>query len=291
LVAGLAPVAQFSGGLRQGERAGYFFTGLSQDDAGGLRYLLSSNNVALETLLPDVRGMGNHSHRYVNLALRPGIEKITFVRQTYDSRSGRAEPITAKYLDTYLTNGIVMHQRLERRITQPDFLFSAADTGEGRSWTPDTVRTGTSNWWNSASVSGSTNGGPGVIQPPVRITFNRRTPVVYTWEWQGNLQGGIYPAYWGSFDADLTNAPFIYLLSSHPGQMKVRFRLHSSTIDPFAMQSWDWIVPNCAQAAFQISTNLVDWTPYAVVTNQGAVVEWNHSGTSRAKEFFRVVPQ
>jgi hypothetical protein len=74
--------------------------------------------------------------------------------------------------------------------------------------------------------------------------------------------------------------------------MKVRFRLHGSQVyNPSALETWDWIVPNCAQAAFQISTNLVDWTPYAVVTNQGAVVEWNHSGTSFAKEFFRVVPQ
>ena len=40
---------------------GYFFNGLTRDDVGGLRYLLSTNNVNLESLLPDVYGAGTNA--------------------------------------------------------------------------------------------------------------------------------------------------------------------------------------------------------------------------------------
>ena len=37
---------------------GEYCESLTQDDVGGLRYLLSSNNVNFEVLLPDVHGVG-----------------------------------------------------------------------------------------------------------------------------------------------------------------------------------------------------------------------------------------
>ena len=130
---------------------GVYCEGLTQDDVGGLRYLLSSNNVNFEVLLPDVHGAGTNAASFVNGALRPGIEKLTFVRQDYDSTPGRATPITNEFTDTYFTNGMAMQQQVQRVITEPDFLFSAANTGEQYPWVPMTVRTGTTNWWNSAS--------------------------------------------------------------------------------------------------------------------------------------------
>ena len=273
---------------------GGWYTGLSQDDAGGLRYLLSTNNLAPELLLADVRGLSTNAGTYVNLALRPGVEKITFVRQDYDLLLGQAIPITIDYTDTYIASGIVMHQQLERIIVQPDFLFCAADTGEGNSWTPYYVRTATSNWWNSAGVSGGTNAGPGVIQPPVRITFNKLGPAVWTSE--PNPQAATFPEnpWWGSFD-DSTNAPVTFPVGAAPrvGPMTVRFRLYSQDagFDPRATASWQWFLTNCAQATLQVSSNLANWISCSVVTNQGAQVEWRYQANSFPQRFFRVVPQ
>jgi hypothetical protein len=287
------PIADFSPSSGYYSTPGLFGTGLTRDDAGGLRYLLSSNNVALETLLPDVRGWGRDAKRYVNVALRPGIEKITFVRQQFDPRSGRAVPIKIKYQDTYLVSGVGMHQRLEREVAQPDFLFCAGDTGKGLAWTPNVLRTGTSNWWNSASVTGSTNAGPGIIRPTVRITFNTFWPTVWTSDLP-SIGGTQSPqSQWGSFDAT-TNAPIAYPVTSAPisGPLTVRFRLHSITsYYPSAVRTLEWSFPNCARAAFQVSTDLVHWTSKAVLTNTSPIVEWDHLGLAQPREFFRVLPQ
>lgn len=61
---------------------GSFFTGLTRDDVGGLRYLLATNNYKFETLLPDVQGTGTNANNYVNLALRAGVDKITLFGRT-----------------------------------------------------------------------------------------------------------------------------------------------------------------------------------------------------------------
>lgn len=58
--------------------AGTFYTGLTRDDVGGLRYLLNTNNVALESLLPGVKGAGIDRVHFVNRAHRPGINKSLF---------------------------------------------------------------------------------------------------------------------------------------------------------------------------------------------------------------------
>ena len=273
---------------------GFVFVSLTQDDVGGLRYLLSTNNVALERLLPDVHGAGTNGGACVSLALRPGVEKITFVRQAYDSLVGQAIPITTCYTDTYITNGVVMHQQLERVIGQPDFLFCAADTGEGNAPTPDYVRTGTSNWWNSSTVSGGTNAGPGVIQPPVRITFNKLSAVVETNDPnpQANVSHGDYQ--WGSFD-DSTNAPIVIAprAAAGTGPMNLRFRLYGPRLlgEDNVLQSWHWFLTNCAQASLQVSVSLTNWATCAVVTNQGAPIEWDHWGSASRQEYFRIVPQ
>jgi hypothetical protein len=158
---------------------GGFYTGLTYDDVGGLAYLLSTNNVNYETLLPDVCGIGTNANSFVNGAWRPGVDKIAFVPQPVDSLSGAFLPTTNQFTDTYITNGNTIQQQVQRVITQPDFLFSVADTGEGDVTTPLFARTGTTNWINNAAANGKTNGaGPGVIQPSVQIVFRElpKTP-------------------------------------------------------------------------------------------------------------------
>jgi len=265
--------------------------GLTRDDVGGLRYLLSSNNVNFEVLLSDVHGVGTNAGGFVNAALRPGIEKVTFVRQDYDSLLGRAWPMTNDYTDVYFTNGTVKEQPVERVITEPDFLFCAANTGEQYPWVPMYVRTGTTNWWNSAPFNGSTNNGPGIIRPPVRITFGKNASYVDTSD-TNSAYGTLIS--WGSFDGT-TNAPLAYPCATAPPGTPMALRLHLVTGGYpqryKASYQWQLPLPPGGQAALQLSTNLTDWVSSGVVTNQGMAVEWFHQYGSGQSQFFRVVPQ
>ena len=68
--------------------SGVYFTGLTRDDVGGLRYLLKRQNLAVENLLPgttsggssgwSVPGIGAVGTNIVTTALRPGVDKIMF---------------------------------------------------------------------------------------------------------------------------------------------------------------------------------------------------------------------
>ena len=71
----------------QSEWAGIYYTNLTRDDVGGLRYLLSTNTVAMENLIPGVAGAGGNSN-VVNMALRPGVEKLTFQRLDWSDTYG-----------------------------------------------------------------------------------------------------------------------------------------------------------------------------------------------------------
>jgi len=294
---------------------GTFYQGLTQDDVGGLRFLLSTNNVNLESLLPGVHGVGKHAHSYVDLAPRPGVEKITLVREDYDSLHGQLlHPWTNRFTDYYYkleapkhprghggrdkstfhhnteTNLVLVHQQLERVATQPDFLFSAAELGQAPKTVRGYERTGTSNWWNSAAASGKTNrAGPGVIRPPVKMTFDRRGP------WVETADDGLrvaFDSHWASFNAS-TNPPVVYPTgSSFAGadQLHVLLWLKNSLLGTDSQVAMLAPVPWGGQAVLQSSTNLRDWASLAVVTNHGGTVHWFH-WWSQPQRFFRVVPQ
>ncbi|HZR21364.1 MAG TPA: hypothetical protein VFE51_29045 [Verrucomicrobiae bacterium] len=104
------------------------YTGLTYDDTGGLKFLLATNNLCVESLLPDV-----HSARpntgIVRTATRPGIDKLTFVRQPVDPMTGHFLAFTNDYSDTYYLNNAAVTQAVERVTQQPDFLFFAGDNG------------------------------------------------------------------------------------------------------------------------------------------------------------------
>jgi hypothetical protein len=273
-------------------KPGKLFTSLTRDDVGGLRYLLGTNTVNLETLLSDVHGTGTNWNNYVNLALRPGIEKVTFVRQQYDSVLGQAVPFTNQFVDTYISNGLAMHQQLERVVAQPDFLFSVAVTGPLSSSSPVIDHSGTSNWWNSATVTGTGASGPGVIRPPVRITFNNPGAVVET-SGAAPASTPVNQSSWGSFD-DSTNAPVAYPVGSFTGTypLTVNFSLYASgqDVQPKANLAWQVPLGVGATANLQVSSNLVNWATVATVTNRGATVTWRHDGIAAPSQFFRVAP-
>jgi hypothetical protein len=274
---------------------GCFFRGLTRDDVGGLRYLLGRTNINFETLLPDVYrvGPGGHGHQspVVNGAWRPGIEKLRFVRQQYNSVSGQAMPLTYRFNDTYFTNGTVSRQQLERIVTRPDFLFRAADVDDGDSALY--VRTTTSHWRNNAAFNGDpTRAGPGVIQPPITITFHKLGGTVRTSD-DSVFTGlaSIGPTRWGSFEGS-SNRPTEFPPATAPAadHVTLHFRLRSSSTDQLlGTHDWRFHLPIGERAALQVSSNIVNWTTVATPTNYGGVITWEHVQTSLPKCFFRVV--
>jgi len=264
---------------------GTFFTALTRDDAGGVRYLLSSNNVKDEILLPNVRGVGTNTV-YVNRALRPGVGKINFVRQQFDS-GGQAIPITNAFVDTYITNGLVRHQDLERVILQPDFVFSVADLSDGNPDQPSFSRTDTSTWWNGSGPPSSASG-PGVIMPPVKITFHKLGPSVVTSDQLPEGTAFVEQHRWGSFDGSSNPA---YSFGTAGNEMTIHLWLRSlaSTLIP---RGFTWKAPIAADqpVTLQTSTNLTQWVSLASITNSGVVVNWDHF-FSLPHRFFRLVPE
>jgi len=252
---------------------GEYYLGLDFDTAGGLQYLLGTNTIAWEGLIPGVRGSGTNATNFVNLALRPGVDKITFQRLDFDAVAGRFIEITNQYTDYYLSNNVVQRQALERSIDEPDILFSANYCG----W--DVVsRSGTTNWINYALPSGD---GPGVIQPPVVINFNQLGP---SWSHysadDGYTTNDLSPIFgcWASFDGT-TNPPVIYPMNPFTTN-GTAFHLLIEPVEPFTTEFMDpalfttdftWNLAGKPEAVFllQTSTNLVDWINATSITNVG----------------------
>jgi hypothetical protein len=273
-----------------GSYYGSIFLNLTQDDAGGLAYLLSSNNTALESLIPGVQGTGTNTTNFVNTALRPGVEKITFQRTDYISPSQHIFPVvTNQYMDSYFTNGVLQQQTLQRVITQPDILFTANYIK-----LQNVSRTGTTNWINNGTPG---NDGPGVIQPSSVINFNQLGPSLYIGSpnYDTNAAGAVLPV-WGSFDSS-TNPPVAYPIVSNANCTRFHFILQGLPSNPFAsipQTDYAWNLTGQPNALFslQTSTNLQNWLTIGTITNLGGTftyVDWTWTNTPQ--RFFRTVPQ
>ncbi len=274
---------------------GFFCTGLTRDDVGGLRYLLQTNNLEVETLLPDVHGVGVNSNNYVNLALRAGIDKITFIDETtnFDFLSGEFfRPVTNQYTDTYFTNGDWRQQQLERVSYRPDIIFSAyIDTNQVN----ETVEcTGATNWLNNASLNGNSDmAGPGTIRPQVTIAFpHGLSALVVTSD--PNIVRQTDENRWGSFDGS-TNPPVIYPAGTTGtgNPWTIHLSLYNTNYQPplrSGFFTWQLPVPLGTAVTLETSTNLTDWVPLISVTNYGLPLLWEHL-CSRPAEYFRAVPQ
>lgn len=277
---------------------GYFHVGLSRDDVGGLRYLLETNNVNYETLLPGVHGVGTNSTSFVDGAFRPGVEKITFVPHPFDSLLNEFLPMTNQFTDAYITNNAVVQQQVERVNNQPDFLFCAGDTGTVFPANLFFFHTGTTNWINNAALNGEpTRGGPGLIQPPARLGFNKLGKLFSTSsESVGDDVVFEYEVRWGSFDGT-TNPPIRYpVLQNDPVQSTARLWLTIGSSTNRANQKqhrFDWPVSGAlgAQFGFQASTNLVNWISLGTFANDGSVFTYFHWYPASKHRFYRVVPE
>jgi hypothetical protein len=213
---------------------GLFFTGLTRDDVGGLRYLLTKKNLNVESTITGTSGAGSSSspwgspggggvtNAFVDTALRPGVEKILFKQIKY---LGLFPTTTNTYTDTYFPNtgnNRSTKQKLQRVLVQPDIVFAAGDLGTfGLSGAPIRVtRTDTTLWANNAATNSPAHpnlelDGPGVIEPPANSS------IVIAFTTVGPFYGNTFPGFlsqannngfwggWASFDGT-TNAPVLY---------------------------------------------------------------------------------
>lgn len=147
---------------------GLFFSGLTQDDVGGLRHLYHPGTVAVEQLRPGttlrtsssvdeitsggggqsawnpVYGVGivtgggtggaTNTTGVVDIGVRRGVNKVTYVRGDVGNQvlSTFRRPVVVRYTDSYSTNGVggtFRTQNVERTMTAPDILFTAEDLG------------------------------------------------------------------------------------------------------------------------------------------------------------------
>jgi hypothetical protein len=262
---------------------GYLAGKLTRDDVGGLRYLLSGTKIRCESLLADIHLADTNSGSLVVVADRPGVEKITFLRHPSGRLNGQFLPFTNRWTDVYLDFDFPGYQEVERVTTRPDILFTAEDP-RSLGWV---TTTGTTNWVNNASLNGEGNAaGPGVIRPPITISFSSLGPARTVSDQSGEYVQG----QWGSFDSS-TNLPIIYPATQLPFEST---ELHLSLLVGERIHEFHWplVGPAYGRFAFQTGTNLTDWTTLLTITNSGADFDFQVRGaTNGSMQFFRTVPQ
>jgi hypothetical protein len=162
---------------------GQFFTSLTRDDYGALRYLLRFNNVNVENLTagagsvslantysPFAPALGTNVNTNVAVAIarRPGIDKVAFNPIPIDSLLGVAiRLVTNRYVDTYYhpTNFYLTNQTVERVTSLPDILLTAGDLGLVLT-TPTLITSPTSARWVNNSALNTVGGGSGILSGP-----------------------------------------------------------------------------------------------------------------------------
>jgi hypothetical protein len=212
---------------------GGFWTGLTRDDVGGLKYIYRANNYNVENFATNATGTlgggpwgappgstnGGGSNVVISTGVRRGIEKVRFVRVDYDSLFGLFEPLTNYWTDTVITNGGTISQNLERPLVAPDILFDAADLQGGDDGTQGLIglQYTAQAWSNNDGLNGlAGNLGPGTIEPGAGgpafvITFNAVNEILYNYIPFDNLDELTATRFffWGSFDGS-TNEPLVY---------------------------------------------------------------------------------
>lgn len=216
---------------------GFFFTGLTRDDVGGLRFLLHPRNRVVETLLPgitpalpsgwlpilgtnflgtNIAGITNvgGTNNLASTGIRGGVNKLTFKKVYFDSLLGGSfTPITNVFTDRVIrSNNTIAVERVMRPITRPDIVFTVEDMFETAAF-----RTGTAGWINNDALTPEgILGGPGIISPPITISYNMLFPLFFnsspgflTEPQAGGVLGLGGSFTWASFDGS-TNAPIIY---------------------------------------------------------------------------------
>jgi hypothetical protein len=205
---------------------GGYYLGLTRDDVGGLKYLYSKDNFMLQGLdsnsvaepftsswMPvnstnTISGMSNF------FGVLGGVEKITFVRVNFNPLVGtNFNPIIYNYKIPYInTNGQYSQLSVQRTVSTPDILFTAADMDPTAYPLGDAALTRT----NAFIVSPYASPGGGItgstIVPNMLVTLNDVGALYYNQNpyFMDSSTNNGYPIFiWGSFDGT-TNAPIVY---------------------------------------------------------------------------------
>jgi hypothetical protein len=144
-------------------------------------------------------------------ALRQGMEKLTFVRRSYDSLLGQFfEPATTNYNLKAVVGNQLVTETYRRTVNGPDFLFTAADLFNAN---PGDI---TSDPWVRPSPAFAAGplalAGPGIIQAPTTITFNKAGPTYLNnspFFLDEASQSTFFGWVWSSYDGT-TNPPVLY---------------------------------------------------------------------------------
>lgn len=144
------------------------------------------------------------------VAIRQGIEKVSFVRRDYDSLIGQFyNSITNYYTLTAVTNGALFPQRIQRVVNRPDILFSASDLAGSDPYYMPNVRRSTPTYNTNGVLANLA--GPGTIEGAMNVQFNKAGPAHLngTFPFFIDEVSGLLDFVWGSFDGS-TNAPIVY---------------------------------------------------------------------------------
>ena len=224
---------------------GSYFTGLTRDDVGGLRYIYRPDNQNVDTLPADAIGQAGAGGGlggsgawtpipapatdgaagggggvvtangvFFQQAIRGGVDKLTFVR-TPGLYQPNAYLVTNQFSETIqavITNGVqrTLTQRVTRFLVAPDFVFSAADLTDD----PDPIvlllrrnEVATSNDGINGTVAID---GPGQFSGTANISFAKTGATLLNTSPIFLAQPDRRLSYiWGSFDGS-TNDPIVY---------------------------------------------------------------------------------
>ncbi|HTI99327.1 MAG TPA: hypothetical protein VL527_10635, partial [Dongiaceae bacterium] len=139
--------------------------------------------------------------------------------------------------------------------------------------------------------------GPGVICPPIRITFNQAGTIIYGYsDPLDSANQVIYTNTWGSF-ADTTNPPVVYpAADSQPGATEVTLIMEHYSPIPENQKAFNYqfnlTTPSGTAYWVQTSTNLLHWDNVAGFINDGYNFTFEYGiPDSISARFFRIQPQ
>lgn len=145
-----------------------------------------------------------------NAVLRPGIDRIQFIRHDYDSLLGAFfTPATTNYQLLAIYNNQVVAQTFRRVVRTPDILFSAYDAAtRGGSVARRNAAFYTGDI--GANYAGAGLAGPGTLRPGFSISFNKvGTTLINSGPFFITEVAATTNFIWASYDGS-TNAPIIY---------------------------------------------------------------------------------
>jgi hypothetical protein len=262
---------------------GLFANNLSRDDLGGLKFLLSSSNRKVESLLPGIAVAAGNTNPIVDVALRPGVEKIRLVRM--ELNGDQFLPITNIFTDIFIANGLSQTQQLQRVVTQPDILFRAHDFGLRFFTNPPAyyykeflLRTDASGWQNNANLNDNPAGaGPGIIKPPAQITFAK------TARYAGL---GFLSLNWASFG----EAPEDIVIYGGTDTVTTATLNTEISLDAgHSMFVWTLLLQLNVNYRVDASSNLKDWTPIGNLINVDDGLATFRYPISEEARYFRAV--